>query len=479
MKNGIIYQIFPDRFFVGKGKSIQDKKEFYHNQAILKEWNEEIGAENMHYQFFGGDIYGIIEKLDYIKESGADWIYINPVFPAMTYHRYDAVDYKRVDESLGGMDSFDELMKESHKRGIKVIVDIALNHISETHPYFQEAISNPNSKYREYFSFSEYPNSYDCWWGLGYLPELNFKNPAVLEEFITGDESVIKFWSRKGVDAIRLDCANDLGMELCKKIKTAAKEVNPEIIIIGEVCSYAAEWTYILDSVQSYYITDTTYSLMNNKITAAQFGKNIDRLYRESNKEVLLNSFLMLSSHDRTRAFTAVGENIDKYRQALLLQFTLPGIPKIYYGEEVGMRGESDPYNRAPMVWEEEKQDIEIKKIYENMIKLRKSRIELQEGELIELSDTVESGIVAYLRYMKESKKDYSIVLINCTDEIKKFRLMLPYSFIYYDIKLDNILGEDYTITKGGFIDLEMKPNESRVYVPDYLYKKNYNFYKR
>ncbi len=479
MKNGIIYQIFPDRFFIGKGKNIENKRALYHKDAELKQWSDEIAKGNMHYHFFGGDIDGIIEKLDYIKDTGADWIYINPVFPATTYHRYDATNYKKVDENLGGMESFELLIKTAHEKGIKVVIDIALNHLSSSHPYFKEAISNPHSKYRSYFIFKNYPDIYDCWWGVGYLPELDYTNPEVLEEFITGEESVIKFWSRKGVDGIRLDCANDLGIELCKKIKSVAKEINPEIIIVGEVYSYAAEWTYILDSVQSYYITDSIYSVVKNRITSEQFGKNIERLYRESDKKGLLNSFVMLSSHDHKRAVTALEGDIEKYRQAILLQFTLPGIPKIYYGEEIGMAGDSDPYNRAPMVWDNSKWNSEIMEMYNSVIKLRKNRVELQEGELIELSESIGNGVIVYIRYMKESRKDYSIIVINCESRAKSIRVFLPYSFIFSDMKLDNLLGDDYVRTTGSFMDIELKPNECRVYAPDYLYKNNYNFYKR
>lgn len=479
MKNGIIYQIFPDRFFIGNGKNIEDKRELYHKEAVLKQWDEKIEKENMHYHFFGGDIFGIIEKLEYIKERGADWIYINPVFPATTYHRYDSVDYKNIDENLGGMESFELLIKTAHEMGVKVVIDIALNHLSSSHPYFKEAVSNPDSKYRNYFTFKDYPETYECWWGVDYLPELNYKNSDVVEEFITGEESVIKFWGRKGVDGIRLDCANDLGVELCLMIKQAAREVNPDIIVVGEVYSYAAEWTYVLDSVQSYYITDTIYSLLKNRITAAQFGKNIERLYRESDKKGLLNSFVMLSSHDHKRALTAVEGDVEKYRQAVLLQFTLPGIPKIYYGEEVGMIGDSDPYNRAPMVWESSKWDMEIRKMYDSVVKVRRERVELQEGELIELSESTGNGVIVYIRYMKESRKDYSIIVINSVNKEQDVRVFLPYSFIFSDMKLDNLLGTDYVRTTGSFMDINLKPNECRVYAPDYLYKENYNFYKR
>jgi alpha-glucosidase len=354
-----------------------------------------------------------------------------------------------------------------------------INHLSDQHPYFQEALRNPNSKYRDYFYFTEYPDIYNCWWGYRHMPELRLEHEAVREEFITAEESVIRFWLDKGIDGIRLDCANDLGPEVCRLIYDTVKAQNPETIVIGELSGFAAEWLEVLDGVQSYFSTVSIYSLLEEKISASQFGANISTLHKEAPDNKLFNSFTMLSSHDYRRVLTILKNDIDRYLLALILQFTLPGIPMIYYGEEIGMEGESDPLNRAPMRWDESHWNQDVLRLYQRLIKLRKEHDELCRGEFMDLSQWLNNGAAAYFRYLPEDPKQCSLVVVNPTEEKKSFRLFIPYSYFLSNVMMEDLFTGQTTQNIDSYLDIEVGPQQGAIYLPDYLYKKNYSFYKR
>ena len=478
----IVYQVFPDRFSIGDTRTVQEKiaEGLYPVDAVPKDWDqlpEKTHDQGSH--FFGGDLAGLIEKLGYIQQLGANAIYMTPLFPAPSYHKYDTRDYKNIDPAIGDFETFDRLIQEAHKRDIKIVIDIVLNHLSDQHPYFQEAIANPESKYREYFNFTDYPDTYDCWWGYRHMPELRLENPIVQEDFITGEDSVVRFWLEQGIDGIRLDCANDLGPAACRLIRETAKVVNPDAMIIGEVSGFAAEWLNVLDGVQSYFNTVSIYSLIENRISAAQFGANLKTLYDAAPKEKLLNSFNMLSSHDYRRILTILGGNIEQYAMALILQFTLPGVPMIYYGEEIGMEGEADPMNRAPMRWDSEDWNTSVLNFYQHLIRLRKQRKELCQGDFMDLSQWLNNGVVAYFRYLPEDPKQCSLIMINPTQEKKNFRLFVPYSYFLSDVIMENIFTGTQTKNIDSYLDLEIEAQAGAIYLPDYLYKDNYSFYKR
>ncbi len=482
-KNCVIYQIFPERFHIGNSPTIEDKikNNLYPEYAVAKKWDElpEISKTTQGFQFFGGDIDGIIEKLDYIKELGANCVYLTPVFPSNSNHKYDAISYTDVDKAFGGMSSFDRLITKAHECGIKICMDIALNHVSKNHPYFQQAIADPHSKYRDYFVFTDYPAVYNGWWGSSYLPELNYKNPEVIIDLITGGDSIIDFWVRKGIDAIRLDCANDLGPKLCTLIREKAKSINPDVMVFGEDFNYSAKWHDCLDGLQSYFYTSSIFSTLEGAITTRQFGKNISKLISEANEEVLLNSFNILSSHDYKRALTNLNGDIKKYFMALIMQFTLPGIPKIYYGEEVGMTGGNDPMNRAPMVWDESKWNNEIISFYKTLSHLRQTKKEFQTGKFMDFSEWMDNGVIGYMRYCEDDPKEYSIVLLNIENTDKNFRLFIPYSYIFCQLDLKNLLSDEIIKAEISYIDVSLKAMEYKIYSPHNQLKSNYSFFKR
>lgn len=459
----IVYQIFVDRFYKENSES-QDSKSFLENDPTAK---------------WGGDLEGVMKKLDYIQNLGVDIIYLTPIFTSPSYHRYDATDYRSIDPSLGGFESFNKLLAAMHERGMKLIIDVAINHVSDQHPYFKEAVSNPDSKYRNYFCFKNYPNKYKCWQGHRYMPELDLENPEVVEEFISGEDSVINFWIKKGVDGIRLDCANDLGIKVLSLIKERAQKTNPKTMILGEVFNFAPHFLKEIDSLQTYYFTSSIFSLLQGKITPKQFGHNVLQALDAFPYDKLLNCLNMLSSHDYERSLTNLDRDIQKLYMALILQFTLPGVPMIYYGEEIGMEGGKDPFNRAPMKWDESDWNNEIHSFYKKLINLRKSREELSKGKLLELSHSIDYGIVSYLRYSEENPQNFSVITANPSNEPKSFRLFPPYSFLFSDLKLKDLLSSKVVKSHAGYIDVELQPWEFNIYTPMGDDIEDYSFFKR
>ena len=482
LASSIIYQIFPDRFHIGNNLTVHDKirRGLYAAGAIPKNWDDlpQVCHEQSSH-FFGGDLAGIIEKLDYVQQLGANAIYLTPIFRSPSYHKYDTLDYRQIDPALGDFETFERLIQQAHARNIKIIIDIVLNHLSNHHPYFQDAINNPASKYREFFSFTDYPHTYNCWWGYKNMPELRLEHPAVQDEFITGPNSVIRFWLERGVDGIRLDCANDLGIEPCRLIYETAKSINPDAVIIGELAGFAADWLNRLDGVQSYFPTVSIYSLLDGQISAAQFGANLSALYAAAPQRRHYHSFTMLSSHDYLRALTLLKGDMRKYAAALILQFTLPGAPMIYYGEEIGMEGERDPMNRAPMRWNPADWKQDVLSLYRRLIQTRRERAELQCGEFMELSQWLNNGVVAYLRYLPDDLKQFALIVVNPTNERKRFRLFVPYSYFLSDVIMIDIFSGQKTQNIDGYLDIEIEAMTGTLSLPDYLHKPNYSFYKR
>lgn len=246
LHNAVIYQIFPERFAIGGGRTVHDKRGdgFYTAEGdTVSSWDElPQPGWGQNQQFFGGDLAGIRERLPYLQELGVNLIYLTPFYASPTNHRYDTVDYFTVDPASGSLEDFCLLVEAIHACGMRIIIDIALNHVSDRHPVFQEACRNPESRYRDFFSFLSYPDRYVGWYGYPSMPELNFANPEVVDTFITGEESVLRFWLRQGVDGFRLDTANDLGMPLMRLIRDTVREINPDAVVIGEVSQYPGGW---------------------------------------------------------------------------------------------------------------------------------------------------------------------------------------------------------------------------------------------
>ena len=389
LKGGIIYQIFPDRFCkdgsnaIGKDKILRD--DWGDVPQFLPDQNKKIKNND----FFGGNLKGIISKINYLKSLNVKAIYLNPIFEAYSNHRYDTGNYLKIDSLLGDEKDFKKLIDKCEKNGIKIIIDGVFNHTGDDSIYFNKygkysdtgAYQSKNSKYYQWYSFLNYPEVYESWWGIKTLPQVKKNNKSYLE-FITGKNGVIEHWLNLGVCGVRLDVADELPDSFISEIRKAVKRTNKEAIIIGEVwedatnkISYNVRKKYFqgngLDSVMNYVLKDAIISTVLFCDTSF-FKEAVLQLIDNYPKIVLDNLMNILGTHDTSRILTVLSGKVlatkqeksiyklneterktafNRFKFATVLLYTVFGVPCIYYGDEIGMEGFEDPFNRKCYPW--------------------------------------------------------------------------------------------------------------------------------
>lgn len=393
MNSGIVYQIFPDCFCREEGQEwIPGRKR--------KVWGDDestaIAEQEISKDFFGGNLRGVISKLDYIKSLGVKSIYFNPIWWASTNHRYDTNDYRIVDPLLGKIEDLKELIQEIHNRGMILILDVVLNHMGWKSPYFEDACKSKESPYYDWFHFIEYPSRYECWWNDRSLPKNN-QNSKSFREFVYGKSGVLDYWFSLGVDGFRLDVVDEYNDDIVKLIYEAAKRNKEFIIIIGEVWEDAScKESY--GDVREYLLGEELTSVMNYPVKDAilayvRYGEEerwvknlwytLKLIYLENYpREVAYSLMNLLSTHDTVRAITKLaGPEVDNHDRnwqkehdkltkkeyelgkkrlkiAYLLLYILPGTPCIFYGDEAGLYGMTDPLCRKCYPWGYEDEEL-------------------------------------------------------------------------------------------------------------------------
>jgi cyclomaltodextrinase / maltogenic alpha-amylase / neopullulanase len=364
-KNAVFYQIFPDRFaFSERVKKPGGLESWYSPPTV--------------HGYKGGDLLGVVEKLDYLQDLGITALYFNPVFQSASNHRYHTHDYFHVDPMLGGNPALRELLDEAHKRDMKVVLDGVFNHASRGFFQFHDILENGDkSPYLDWFHVRKYPLNpygggdigYDAWWGLPALPKFN-TNTLAVREFLF---SVATFWLHFGIDGWRLDVPNEIADDkFWQEFRLRCRAVNPECYIVGEIWDDATHWLQgdQFDAVMNYPLARAVYgfvakSINDNEVKrsgfqkiypvdAEGFVKELGVLFSQHRPEVVDAQLNLLGSHDTPRALTILKDDETALRLAILLQFFLPGVPCLYYGDELGMSGNHDPDNRAAMPWHAE-----------------------------------------------------------------------------------------------------------------------------
>jgi cyclomaltodextrinase / maltogenic alpha-amylase / neopullulanase len=362
-KHAVFYQIFPDRFAMSERVA---------KPRGLEAW---YSAPTVH-GYKGGDLLGVVEKLDYFQDLGITALYFNPVFQSASNHRYHTHDYFQVDPMLGGNAALRELLDESHERGLKVVLDGVFNHASRGFFQFHDILENGDkSPYLDWFHIRKYPLNaygggdigYDAWWGLPALPKFN-TNTIAVREFLF---SVATFWLHFGIDGWRLDVPNEIADDkFWQEFRTRCRAVNPECYIVGEIWDDATHWLQgdQFDAVMNYPIARAIYGFVAKslndaeimrsgfqkiyKLDAVEFVEELGVLFSKHRPEVVDVQLNLLGSHDTPRALTILKQDEVALRLAILLQFFLPGVPCLYYGDELGLAGNHDPDNRAAMPWQ-------------------------------------------------------------------------------------------------------------------------------
>ncbi len=393
MRGSVMYQIFPDRFAVSGKILTEGKMEPFRVHGSRNEPPDGSPDENgiWNKDFYGGNFAGITSKLDYLAGLGVDVIYLNPVFMARSNHRYDTADYMRPDPMLGTEEDFAELCSLASERGISVILDGVFSHTGSDSEYFKDAVSNPDSPYREWYQFRHYPDDYECWWDVRTLPCVRETAPSYLDFIVRGENSVISKWMNLGAGGFRLDVADELPDEFISELRARVKGINGGALLIGEVwedasnkISYGKRRGYFtggeLDGVMNYPFRNAIVRYVRGEISAESFAGAVLRIYENYPTDALLCSTVFLSSHDTARIRTELNGDTGKIEAAVALQAFLPGIMCVYYGDEAGMEGGGDPFNRG--FFSVPGDGDEIRLIYERYLCLRKEKKALRDGEL-------------------------------------------------------------------------------------------------
>ena len=369
----VYYQLFPERFKNG-------------DPSLTPEGADAWGAAPTRENFMGGDLRGIREKLPYIASLGATCFYITPVFEAPSNHKYDTVDYYRIDPHFGTEEDLSALASDAHALGIRVLLDGVFNHCGYWWPPFQDVVKNGEaSGYRDWFFINSYPvthetRTYDCVGHYKWMPKLNLANPELRRYFI----EVGKHWLRvSGADGWRLDVADELPAAFWEEFSRELKLEAPDCLLLGETWSDA--WRLVspgrLDSAMNYLFRDAARDwLALSKLEASGFADRANRLLALYPYEVCLRMYNPLDSHDTPRFLTLCGGDVGKYRLAVALQMCFPGCPAVYYGDELGMEGENDPDCRRAMDWGAAERQPELLGWFRELIALRKGSVALQKG---------------------------------------------------------------------------------------------------
>ncbi len=412
LSGGVMYQVFPDRF-CRAGEPLQEgpaQGAALEEQRILSgrtchgdwyaqpDWRPNAQGRVTNTDFFGGNLQGIEEKLPYLESLGVTCLYLNPIFESHSNHRYDTADYSKIDPMLGDEAAFRSLCAAAKERGIRVLLDGVFSHTGSDSVYFNRegryeslgAYNSSQSPYYPWYSFRQWPGEYDSWWGFDTLPNVIETNEGY-DRFINGQEGIVRRWLRAGASGWRLDVADELPDAFIDRLSAAAKAEKPDALVLGEVwedasnkSAYGVRRRYLLggqlDSVMNYPFRDAIlgFLLGGNPQDFGEAVENIVENYPPQCLRLLMNH---IGTHDTERALTVLGGEpagsrgrewqsaqvlSEKQRQtglarlklAAAIQYILPGVPCLYYGDEAGLEGYRDPFNRACYPWGREDQDL-------------------------------------------------------------------------------------------------------------------------
>lgn len=483
-KGNIIYHVFVDRF--NRADGVKTKRK-YRLHKSFSESPEVVSADGKYYadDFFGGNFNGIREKLDYLEELGVGIIYLSPIFKAYSNHRYDTGDYLKVDELLGTEDDFKRLLDAAHEKGMKIILDGVFNHSGADSLYFNKfgtydslgAYQSKSSPYYDWYYFKKFPDEYACWWGCDNVPDLNKSNKDY-RALVFGKNGVVEKWQKLGADGWRLDVVDELPIDFVNLLIKKIKSVNKDALVIGEVWEDAST-KVSYGELRPYLLGDQldgtmNYPFMNAIIAYVRdgdekfFKDTIQSILENYPKETVYCLMNSLGTHDTVRIINALSDvrahgwskthklgyklpdsEYEKAKKKLylasVLQFTLPGIPSIFYGDEAGLQGFDDPINRRPYPWGSE--DKEILAHYKKLGRIRRENRAVFSGGF-NMRD--ENGLVAYER---ASGDDEILIAVNAGADDTTLFINKEYTSLYNNKEYKDVVD----VPGGSFVILKKK----------------------
>lgn len=453
VKDAIFYQIFPDRF------AMSDRVP---KPSNLQPWD----APPTYHGFKGGDLLGVLERLDYLVDLGINAIYFNPIFASAANHRYHAHDYYQVDPILGGNDAFFELLQAAHRRDIRIVLDGVFNHASRGFFQFHHLLENgEESPYVDWFHVHDWPvnayheherPNYAAWWGLHALPKFNTDNPAVREYLW----NVAAYWLKQGIDGWRLDVPAEIDDDdFWREFRRRCKAVNPDAYLVGELWGDAHRWLQgdQFDAQMNYPFTRAAFGYFGGHnlnqsgtvhtglgyiepMTGEQFAHRLDELHHAYDPAITLAQMNVLSTHDTPRLYTIVNQDVNTMRLIFLCQMTIAGAPNIYYGDEIGLAGGRDPGCRCGFPWDnKESWNSTLLEDVRRFIALRHASPALRRGTFQILH--ADDHTVAYCR---QSEEQTAVVAFNTDDTEVTVTLEPPWNG-----PLPDALGKGETLRPG------------------------------
>ena len=485
---GVTYQIFPDRFCRLKmpdPEGLIGNRWVHENWDDVPEWRPDPDGEIRNRDFFGGSLAGVTSKLDDLAALGVTTLYFCPIFESASNHRYNTADYRTIDPMLGTEEDFKTLCAEAKARGMRVILDGVFNHTGSQSLYFNAdgfyptvgAAQNPTSPYYDWFSFHPWPDDYDAWWGIKTLPAVREDCPSYVDYIIENEDSIIRHWLKAGASGWRLDVADELPDWFIEKIRAVMDEAAPDSLLMGEVwedastkVAYSQRRKYLLGSelhgVMNYPFRTALLAYLKGG-NADDFRGAMETLRENYPHDAFYSAMNFLGTHDTPRILTMLGadqvpqskderaafrlspeqrkKGLALVRLAALILFTFPGSPTVYYGDEAGMEGCEDPFNRGAYPWGHEDRDLKAR--FSLLGQLRKQRQSLQSGSIQWLRA---SG--SLLAFARELPQERTVTVVNA-DALSHI-LTLPWTAPF---AMDRLSGQSFPV-KDGILTVELPP---------------------
>lgn len=404
IKDAVFYQIFPERFSNGNPKNDPEN---------VVPWGSKPTFKN----FMGGDLQGILNKVDYLADLGINAIYLNPIFWSSSSHKYNIYDFYKIDPRFGTILEFSQLIQTLHENDMKIILDGVFNHCGRGFfPFYDVMENRQESPYKDWFHINEFPvkaygnHKYATWANSRALPKFNIENPAV-RRFLF---EVATYWTKKGIDGWRLDAPKEIeDPNFWREFNCLIKKINPKAYLLGEIWGDGSAWLQgdQFDGVTNYTLRGILLDFfIYESILAEEFVNRLNDLLSKYPWSSTIANYNFLSSHDTSRISTVASGNIDKIMLTALFQFSFPGVPAIYYGDEIGLEGGEDPDNRRSMEWNQSKWNTNLRSFYKKIINTRKQLHPLRHGDWQCIFVENELNLCAFLR---RTSNEFAIIFIN------------------------------------------------------------------
>jgi glycosidase len=454
VQDAIFYHIFPDRFANGDPTN---------DPPNVHAW----GSMPTSYHFQGGDFQGIIDRFDYLLDLGITAVYLNPIFLSPSNHRYNTVDYYRIDPKLGDMKLFRAFLTHAQKNGVRVILDGVFNHCGRGFFAFNDLLENQaNSPYQSWFHPVHFPidaysagesKDYLAWWGFKSLPKFNTNTPAVRKYIF----DIARYWVEQGIDGWRLDVPNEIDDDsFWAEFRHTVKSVNPDAYLVGEIWKADPRWVGEghFDGLMNYPVRECLLDILNaDNINTEPCMSKLEALLSLYPRENVYAMYVPLGSHDTERILTLLDGDVARVKLALLFQFAYPGAPVVFYGDEIGLIGGRDPACRVAFPWDEKLWNHDLRELVKLLISLRKRYISLRRGEFLSLMVDDDRRCYAFARKLQDEQV---VVLINASSSPYHVSLPVAALGIPDGRLLADLLGKQSYPVSGGKVELELPARE-------------------